>query len=65
MAKAEEKVTAKVKAEAPTFTKEQLCSSVKYSKHKDILSSQLKTGVMYTAKAVDEIIKEFLKGKVK
>lgn len=57
------KATANI--EVPNFAKEQICTSIKYSKYKDILSSQLKEGVQYTYNDVDKIIDEFLKGKVK
>lgn len=59
------KTETKSEAIASKFTKEQICSSVKYSKHKDVLSYQLKDGTLYTFDAVDKIIDEFMKGKVK
>lgn len=54
-----------IKSEVIKFTKEQLCSSVKYSKYKDILSSQLKDDASYTEEQVKKLIDDFLKGKVK
>lgn len=47
------------------FTKEQLVSSKKFSKYKDILSATLEGGKEYTAKEAQEIIENFMKGKVK
>lgn len=62
MAKAEIK---KTEENVPKFTKEQICSSVKYSKHTDALSVLLKDNVSYSYAEIDEIIENFMKGKVK
>ncbi len=56
---------ANVKAEVPKFEKEQICSSVRYSKYKDVLSSQLHDDKSYSYDDIDKIIDDFMKGKVK
>lgn len=47
------KTETKSEATASKFTKEQICSSVKYSKYKDVLSCQLKDDVLYTFDRTD------------
>lgn len=56
---------ATVKTEVSKFEKAQICSSVKYSRYKDILSSQLKDNQLYGYDEIDKIIDDFMKGKVK
>lgn len=61
-----EKSNAKgVKNSVPRFTKEQLVTSVKYSRYKDVLSSQLRDDILYTHEETDKIINVFLKERVK
>lgn len=54
-----------VKSEIVRFDKEQICNSVKYSRYKDILSSQLQDNKQYSYDEIDKIIENFMKGKVK
>lgn len=58
----EEKV---VDQKEPSFTKEQLINSRKYSQHKDALNVVLQVDKSYTFSEVDEALKKFMKGKVK
>ncbi len=47
------------------FTKEQLISSKKFSNNKDVLSALLEDDKEYSESEVNEIIENFMKGKVK
>lgn len=47
------------------FTKEQIVSSEKYKKNKDILTAILKQDETYTKEEVENTIQEFLKRRVK
>lgn len=49
----------------PTFTKEQLLSSKKYSNRIDLLNVLLEDNVKYSHEKVAQIIDKFMKGKVK
>lgn len=60
----EEKTTKEKKAES-RFTKEQILSSSKYARRRDLLDAVLEGGKLYTAKEVDTAITDFMKGKVK
>lgn len=62
--KAEEKTTEEQKAES-RFTKEQILSSNKYARRRDLLDAVLEDGKLYSAKEVDTAITDFMKGKVK
>lgn len=53
------------KSEIVKFDKEQICNSVKYSRYKDILSSQLHDDKKYSYDEIDKVIEDFMKGKVK
>lgn len=53
------------KSEIVRFDKEQICNSVKYSRYKDILSSQLQDNKKYSYDEIDKVIEDFMKGKVK
>lgn len=54
------------KENVPTFSKEQLINSKKYSNRQDALGTLLDDGEQYTIKQVDSILDEFMKkGKVK
>lgn len=53
------------KSEIVKFDKEQICNSVKYSRYKDILSSQLQDDKKYSYDEIDKVIEDFMKGKVK
>lgn len=46
------------------FTKEQIVSSEKYKKNKDILTAILKQDETYTKEEVENTIQEFLKRRV-
>ena len=51
--------------EVPAYSKGQLLKSKRYHKQRDILSALLVDGRQYTHKDVEEIIKKFMKGRVK
>jgi hypothetical protein len=60
---------AKVQTEQPevseaTFTKQQLISSKKYAEKKDLLNALLADDRSYSMPEVEEILNNFLKGKV-
>ena len=61
--KAEEKTAEEKKTES-RFTKEQILSSSKYARRRDLLDAVLEDGKLYTAKEVDTAITNFMKGKV-
>ena len=48
-----------------SFSKEQIISSEKYEKNRDLLDALLEAGRMYVPKEVDEVIEKFMKGEVK
>jgi len=52
------------KLENVTFTKTQLYSSKKYRDRKDLINVLLKNEESYSFSEVDDLIKEFMKGKV-
>lgn len=54
-----------IKTDIVKFGKEQICNSVKYSRYKDILSSQLQNDKQYSFEEIDKVIDDFMKGKVK
>lgn len=47
-----------------TFTKEQLLSSERYKDKRDLLNALLNPDSIYSISKVDELIGEFMKGKV-
>lgn len=47
------------------YTKEQLINSDVFSNKRDLLTALLVDGKTYTVKETDELIKKYLKGKVK
>ncbi len=47
------------------FSKEQLTASARFRERRDILEALLDSGRMYTVKAVEEKIENYMKGKVK
>lgn len=61
--KVEEKAAEEKKAES-RFTKEQILSSSKYARRRDLLDAVLEDGKLYTAKEADTAITNFMKGKV-
>lgn len=48
-----------------TYTKEQVLSSKRYEDKKDAVNVSLKDGKSYSIEEVDELIANFMKGKVK
>lgn len=53
------------KLEIVTFTKTQISLSKKYRDKKDLVNVLLKNNKSYSLDEVDDLIKEFMKGKVK
>jgi len=53
------------KDETTKFYKKQLVASNKYSRYKDLLNAVLKDDSTYSIDEVDELIENFMKGKVK
>lgn len=51
--------------EAPAFTKDQLLTFDKYRGRRDLLGALLEDGRGYTYAEVDELVDNFMKGKVK
>lgn len=47
------------------FSKEQMCSSVRFRERKDIVNALLKEGELYTIRDVEEKIEKYMKGEVK
>ena len=47
------------------FTKAQLLSSKRFASRRDLLDALLKENQKYTVKAVEQIIENYMKGKVK
>lgn len=58
-------VVAETTVEEQEFEKSQLLGSAKYAKRRDLLNSLLKDGEKYTFSQVDELVENFMKGKVK
>lgn len=50
--------------ELEKFSKEQIITSKKYNKHKDLLKVILKENTMYSIKQVEDKIQDFMKRKV-
>ncbi len=48
-----------------TFSKEQLAASSRFRERRDILEALLDDGELYTVKAVEEKIENYMKGKVR
>lgn len=46
------------------YSREQLLSSARFQKRKDLLEALLEDGKLYTVKAVEEKIESYMKGKV-
>lgn len=61
----EKKETMKPTVAELEFTKEQLLDSDRYRGRKDLVSALLQGEKIYTCKAVDNLIDNFMKGKVK
>ena len=58
------KKTEEVAAAAPLFTKAQLTASHKYAARKDLVGALLDDNKEYTTAQVDELIENYLKGRV-
>lgn len=52
-------------AKEPTFTKEALVNSKRFRNEHDIVSALLQDDVEYTISEVEDMIKNYMKGKVK
>ena len=63
-AKAANKSTTTVVKE-PTFSKESLVNSKRFCNERDLLSALLKDGVEYIIPEVEDMIMNYMKGKVK
>ena len=55
----------KVEQTEPKFSKAQILASARYRVRKDLVDALLDDSKKYTMKQVDELIEEFMKGKVK
>lgn len=55
----------KVEQTEPMFSKAQILASAKYRVRRDVVDALLDDSKKYTMKQVDEIIDNFMKGKVK
>lgn len=53
-----------VKSAEPLFTLRQLASSSRFSEKRDILNALLKEDALCTVKQAENIIEEYMKGKV-
>lgn len=51
--------------QAPQFTKEQILASARYQNRRDLVNALLNDGKGYTMEAVDRMIDNFMKGRVK
>lgn len=60
-----EKATKTAGTSEPTFTKAQIVGSVKYKKHRDLVSAALDDTKNYTFTEVDKIIDQYKKGVIK
>lgn len=49
----------------PQFDKEQIAASARYSSQRDLVEALLEDGKRYTNGAVDALIEQYKKGKVK
>ena len=53
------------KAASPVFSKQNILTFRRYAGRRDLLSVLLEEGKMYTIDQVDELIDQFMKGKVR
>lgn len=51
--------------ESPKYTKKQIMKAAKLSKYADVVQALLDDDRLYTMQEVEEIIDQFMKGKVK
>lgn len=51
--------------QASGYTKQQLAASVRYADRQDIISVLLEDGEHYTFDEVDQLMEQYMKGKVK
>lgn len=63
MAQAKTTNTEKAPA-APTYTVEQLVGSKRYANRRDLIRALLDSGKTYTLHEVEELIENYMKGKV-
>lgn len=63
--KASEAVAADIVEIENKFSKEQLATSGRFRERRDILEALLNDGELYTVKAVEEKIENYMKGRVK
>lgn len=49
----------------PEFTKEQILSSARFNRHRDLVEALLEQEKKYTMETVDNMIEDYLKGQVK
>ena len=53
------------KAASPVFSKQNILTFGRYAGRRDLLSVLLEEGKMYTTNQVDDLIGQFMKGKVR
>ena len=53
------------KAASPVFSKQNILTFRRYAERRDLLSVLLEEGKMYTIDQVDDLIGQFMKGKVR
>lgn len=53
------------KAASPVFSKQNILTFGRYAGRRDLLSVLLEDGKMYTTNQVDDLIAQFMKGKVR
>lgn len=53
------------KAASPVFSKQNILTFERYAGRRDLLSVLLEEGKMYTIDQVDDLIGQFMKGKVR
>ena len=53
------------KAASPVFSKQNILTFRRYARRRDLLSVLLEDGKMYTTNQVDDLIGQFMKGKVR
>lgn len=53
------------KAVSPVFSKQNILTFRRYAERRDLLSVLLEDGKMYTIDQVDDLIGQFMKGKVR
>ncbi len=58
-------VTEEFQAQADEFSKEQIVSSDKYCKYRDLVNALLDDEKKYTFETVDSLIEKYMKGQVK